>query len=73
MAKTYNPSFKRRILNSLKGLVKLKVKVTEVDKGFKEIMNEFNSERCGNSAFCVGFAQGAYERALQYCKERVQF
>lgn len=41
--------------------------------GFKEIMSEFNSERCGNSAFCVGFAQGAYERALQYCKERIQF
>ena len=37
------------------------------------MMNEFNSERCGNSAFCVGFAQGAYERTLKYCKERVQF
>ncbi len=42
-------------------------------KGFKELMNEFNSERCCNSSFCVGFAQGAYERALNYCKERVQF
>jgi len=42
-------------------------------QGFKAMMNEFNSERCGNSAFCVGFAQGAYERTLQYCKERVQF
>ncbi len=42
-------------------------------KGFKEMMNEFNGERCGNSAFCVGFAQGAYERALRYCKERIQF
>jgi alkylation response protein AidB-like acyl-CoA dehydrogenase len=42
-------------------------------KGFKEMMIEFNSERCGNSAFCVGFAQGAYERTLKYCKERVQF
>jgi alkylation response protein AidB-like acyl-CoA dehydrogenase len=42
-------------------------------KGFKAMMNEFNSERCGNSAFCVGFAQGAYERTLKYCKERVQF
>lgn len=42
-------------------------------KGFKELMNEFNSERCCNSSFCVGFAQGAYERALHYCKERVQF
>ncbi len=41
--------------------------------GFKAIMNEFNSERCGNSAFCVGFAQGAFERTLRYCKERVQF
>jgi len=36
-------------------------------------MNEFNSERCGNSSFCVGFAQGAYERTLKHCKERVQF
>ena len=42
-------------------------------KGFREIMTEFNGERCGNSSFCIGFAQGAYERALQYCKERVQF
>lgn len=42
-------------------------------KGFREIMSEFNGERCGNSAFCIGFAQGAYERALQYCKDRVQF
>lgn len=42
-------------------------------KAFKGIMNEFNGERCGNSAFCVGFAQGAYERTLKYCKERIQF
>ena len=42
-------------------------------KGFKEIMNEFNSERCGNSSFCVGFAQGAYERTLKHCKQRIQF
>ncbi len=42
-------------------------------KGFKEIMKEFNSERCGNSSFCVGFAQGAYERTLKHCKQRVQF
>jgi len=42
-------------------------------KGFKEIMNEFNSERCGNSSFCVGFAQGAFERTLKHCKERIQF
>jgi len=41
--------------------------------GFKEIMVEFNGERCGNSAFCIGFAQGAYEKTLKYCKERIQF
>jgi len=42
-------------------------------KGFKEMMVEFNSERCGNSSLCIGMAQGAYERALQYCKDRIQF
>lgn len=42
-------------------------------QGFKEIMVEFNGERCSNAAFCIGFAQGAYERALMYCKQRVQF
>ncbi len=41
--------------------------------GFKKMMNEFNAERCSNSAFCVGFAQGAYDKTLQYCKNRIQF
>ncbi len=41
--------------------------------GFREIMEEFNGERCGNSAFCIGFAQGAYERTLGYCQQRIQF
>jgi alkylation response protein AidB-like acyl-CoA dehydrogenase len=36
-------------------------------------MNEFDSERCGNASFCVGFAQGAYERTVKYCKESIQF
>ncbi len=42
-------------------------------RGFKEMMIEFNSERCGNASLCLGMAQGAYERALQYSKDRVQF
>jgi len=42
-------------------------------RGFKEMMVEFNSERCGNSSLCIGMAQGAYERAVKYCRERVQF
>ena len=41
--------------------------------GFKKMMNEFNGERCSNSALCVGFAQGAYDKTLKYCKDRVQF
>ena len=42
-------------------------------KGFKEMMIEFNSERCGNSSLCIGMAQGAYEKAVKFCQERVQF
>ena len=42
-------------------------------RGFKEMMVEFNSERCGNSSLCIGMAQGAYERAVKFCQERVQF
>ena len=42
-------------------------------KGFRAMMSEFNAERCGNASFCVGFAQGAYERTVRYCKERIQF
>jgi len=42
-------------------------------RGFKEMMIEFNSERCGNSSLCIGMAQGAYERTVKYCQERVQF
>lgn len=42
-------------------------------KGFREMMIEFNWERCGNSSLCIGMAQGAYERTLRYCKDRVQF
>ena len=40
-------------------------------KGFRELMVEFNSERCGNSSLCIGMAQGAYERALEYSQVRV--
>ncbi|MBI4190428.1 MAG: acyl-CoA dehydrogenase family protein [Betaproteobacteria bacterium] len=42
-------------------------------RGFKEMMVEFNSERCGNSSLCIGMAQGAYERAVKFCQQRVQF
>jgi alkylation response protein AidB-like acyl-CoA dehydrogenase len=41
--------------------------------GFKKMMSEFNVERCGNASNCVGTAQGAFERALEYSKQREAF
>ena len=41
--------------------------------GFKKIISEFNVERCGNAANCVGMALGAFERAIEYAKQREAF
>jgi alkylation response protein AidB-like acyl-CoA dehydrogenase len=38
---------------------------------FKKIISEFNHERCGNAAMCVGTAAGALDEALRYAQERV--
>jgi len=40
---------------------------------FKKLMIEFNSERCGNAASCLGMAEGAFERALKFVQERETF
>ncbi len=40
---------------------------------FSRIMNILNEGRIGVAGNCVGMAQGAYEAALNYAKERVQF
>ncbi|TAK34609.1 MAG: acyl-CoA dehydrogenase [Chloroflexota bacterium] len=40
---------------------------------FRRLMHEFNGERCGNSAFCLGYAEAAFEMALQYSQEREAF
>jgi alkylation response protein AidB-like acyl-CoA dehydrogenase len=37
---------------------------------FKHIIAEFNHERCGNAAMCVGVAAGALDEALRYARER---
>lgn len=37
---------------------------------FKTIIGEFNHERCGNAAMCVGTAAGALDEALRYAQER---
>lgn len=43
------------------------------DNGLKTLMAEFNVERCGNAAACLGYAQGAFDRALHYAREREAF
>ena len=36
-------------------------------------MQAFNAERCGNAALSLGIAQGAFNEALRYSDERIQF
>jgi alkylation response protein AidB-like acyl-CoA dehydrogenase len=45
----------------------------EENKGFRVALSLLNSGRIGVGAQCVGIAQAAYEEALKYSKERVQF
>ncbi|WP_243290588.1 acyl-CoA dehydrogenase [Bacillus sp. FJAT-47783] len=42
-------------------------------EGFKQFLKTLDGGRIGIGAMAVGIAQGAYERALQYAKERKQF
>jgi len=41
--------------------------------GFKQLMQAFDLERCGNATMSMGLAQGALEQATQYVQEREQF
>ncbi|MXQ53635.1 acyl-CoA dehydrogenase family protein [Shimazuella alba] len=45
----------------------------EIGNGFKQFLVTLDGGRIGIGAMAVGIAQGAYELALQYAKERVQF
>jgi len=45
----------------------------EEGKGFKMLMNEFNKFRSLVATMALGLAEGAFEYAMQYAKERVQF
>lgn len=40
---------------------------------FGKMMQAFNAERCGNAALSLGVAQGAFNEALRYSEERIQF
>ncbi|MBN8891218.1 MAG: acyl-CoA dehydrogenase [Rhodospirillales bacterium 70-18] len=41
--------------------------------GFAGLMNAYNSQRVGAAAVALGLAQGAFEHALRWMKERHQF
>ncbi len=41
--------------------------------GFKELMEAFELERCGNATMSLGLAVGALEHATEYVQEREQF
>lgn len=45
----------------------------EEGSGWHQLMGTLNAVRIGDSARAVGTARGAYEAALAYAKERVQF
>jgi len=47
--------------------------IGEEGRGWYQLMGTLNSVRIGDSARAVGTAQGAYEAALAYAKERIQF
>ena len=43
------------------------------EEGFKKLFQVFNVERLGNSSRSLAVAELAYEKSLQYSKERIQF
>ncbi|PMC39090.1 acyl-CoA dehydrogenase [Bacillus sp. UMB0899] len=45
----------------------------EEGKGYKQFLATLDGGRIGIAAMAVGIAQGAYEKSLQYAKERKQF
>lgn len=45
----------------------------EIGKGFKQFLVTLDGGRIGIGAMAVGIAQGAYELALQYARQRTQF
>lgn len=42
-------------------------------KGFADLMNAYNSQRVGAATVALGIAQGAFDHALVYSREREQF
>jgi alkylation response protein AidB-like acyl-CoA dehydrogenase len=43
------------------------------DNGVKRLMTAFNTQRCLNPAICLGLAEGAFEEAVRYLRDRSAF
>ncbi|SHG79083.1 3-sulfinopropanoyl-CoA desulfinase [Bradyrhizobium erythrophlei] len=44
-----------------------------LQRGFADLINAYNSQRVGAGTVALGIAQGAFEKALSFAKEREQF
>ncbi|MBV0896128.1 acyl-CoA dehydrogenase family protein [Microbacterium sp. NC79] len=47
--------------------------IADSKQGAQILVNQFNPERCGNAAMCVGLAQGALDATAGYLRTRQQF
>jgi alkylation response protein AidB-like acyl-CoA dehydrogenase len=43
------------------------------DDGFRKLLNAFNTQRCLNPSISLGLAEGAFEEAIRYARERQAF
>jgi alkylation response protein AidB-like acyl-CoA dehydrogenase len=43
------------------------------DDGFRRLLNAFNTQRCLNPSVSLGLAEGAFEEAVRYCRDREAF
>ncbi len=43
------------------------------DDGFKKLLNAFNTQRCLNPSISLGLAEGAFDEAVKYARERTAF
>jgi alkylation response protein AidB-like acyl-CoA dehydrogenase len=43
------------------------------EDGFRRLLNAFNTQRCLNPSISLGLAEGAFEEAIKYARERTAF
>ena len=43
------------------------------EDGFRKLLNAFNTQRCLNPGISLGLAEGAFEEAVKYARERTAF